>query len=330
MATFCVTGSSGHLGEALVRTLRSTGDRVVGLDALPSPFTAVVGSITDRAAVRRAVAGADHVLHTATLHKPHVGTHHRHDFVDTNITGTLTVLEQAADAGVRSVVVASSTSAFGRALTPEPGRPAVWITEDVRPRVRNVYGATKVAAEDLCELVARDGGPPVVVLRLARFFPEPDDRDDVRAAFPSDPNLKVNEYLHRRVDLADVVDAHLRAAERAPDLGFGRYVVSATTPFTPDDLPELATDAAAVVTRLFPDESDDYARWGWRLPPTLDRVYDNARARRDLGWTPRLDFRTAVDLVRTTGDHRSPLARTVGAKGYHAVPTGVYTGVRRP
>jgi nucleoside-diphosphate-sugar epimerase len=330
MATFCVTGSSGHLGEALVRTLRSTGDRVVGLDVLPSPFTAVVGSITDRAAVRRAVAGADHVLHTATLHKPHVGTHHRHDFVDTNITGTLTVLEQAADAGVRSVVVASSTSAFGRALTPEPGRPAVWITEDVRPRVRNVYGATKVAAEDLCELVARDGGPPVVVLRLARFFPEPDDRDDVRAAFPSDPNLKVNEYLHRRVDLADVVDAHLRAAERAPDLGFGRYVVSATTPFTPDDLPELATDAAAVVTRLFPDESDDYARWGWRLPPTLDRVYDNARARRDLGWTPRLDFRTAVDLVRTTGDHRSPLARTVGAKGYHAVPTGVYTGVRRP
>jgi nucleoside-diphosphate-sugar epimerase len=328
MATFCVTGSSGHLGEALVRTLRSTGDRVVGLDALPSPFTAVVGSITDRAAVRRAVAGADHVLHTATLHKPHVGTHHRHDFVDTNITGTLTVLEQAADAGVRSVVVASSTSAFGRALTPEPGRPAVWITEDVRPRVRNVYGATKVAAEDLCELVAHDAGLPVVVLRLARFFPEPDDRDDVRAAFPADPNLKVNEYLHRRVDLADAVDAHLRAAERAPDLGFGRYVVSATTPFTPDDLPALATDAAAVVARLFPDESDDYARWGWRLPPTLDRVYDNARARRELGWTPRLDFRAVVDLVRTTGDHRSPLARTVGAKGYHAVPTGVYTGAR--
>jgi nucleoside-diphosphate-sugar epimerase len=323
MATFCVTGSSGHLGEALVRTLRAAGHRAVGLDVLPSPFTTVVGSVTDRAAVRRAVAGADHVLHTATLHKPHVGTHGRQDFVDTNVTGTLTVLEQAAGAGVRSVVFASSTSAFGRALTPEPGRPAAWITEDVRPRVRNVYGATKVAAEDLCELAARDGGPPVVVLRLARFFPEPDDRDDVRAAFPADPNLKVNEYLHRRVDLADAVDAHLRAAERAPDLGFGRYVVSATTPFTPDDLPALATDAAAVVARLFPAERDDYARWGWRLPPTLDRVYDNARARRDLGWTPRVDFRAAVDLVRTTGDHRGPLARAVGAKGYHAAPTGV-------
>ena len=237
MTTYCVTGSSGHLGEALVRTLRAQGRRAVGLDVLASPFTDVVGSVTDRAAVRRALTGVDHVLHTATLHKPHVGTHRRQDFVDTNVTGTLTVLEEAAEAGVRSVVFASSTSTFGRALTPGPGRPAVWITEDVRPRVRNVYGATKIAAEDLCELVAHDRGLPVVVLRLARFFPEPDDRDDVRAAFPSDANLKVNEYLHRRVDLADAVDAHLRAADRAPDLGFANYVVSATTPFTPDDLP---------------------------------------------------------------------------------------------
>jgi nucleoside-diphosphate-sugar epimerase len=329
MATFCVTGSAGHLGEALVRTLRADGHAVVGLDVLASASTAVVASVTDRDAVRRALAGVDHVLHTATLHKPHVGSHTRQAFVDTNVTGTLTVLEAAAEAGVRSVVFTSSTSAFGRALTPAPGRPAAWITEDVAPRVRNVYGATKVAAEDLCELVAHDLGLPVVVLRTARFFPEPDDRDDVRAAFPADANLKVNEFLHRRVDLADVVDAHLRAALRAPELGFGRYVVSATTPFTRDDLAELAVDAAAVVTRRFPGIADDYARWGWRLPRTLDRVYSNARARRELDWRPRYDFAAVVDLVRTTGSHQSPLARTVGAKGYHAEPTGIYTATRR-
>ena len=83
-----------------------------------------------------------------------------------------------------------------------------------------------------------------------------------------------------------------------------------------------------MITRLFPGVGDEYARRGWRLPPTLDRVYDNARARRDLGWAPRYDFATVVDLVRTTGDPRSPLARTVGAKGYHAEPTGIYTGRR--
>jgi nucleoside-diphosphate-sugar epimerase len=328
VATFCVTGSSGHLGEALVRSLRARGHRVVGLDVLPSPFTTVVGSITDRDVVGAALVGVDHVLHTATLHKPHVGTHSRQDFVDANISGTLAVVEQAAAADVRSVVFTSSTSAFGRALTPEPGRPAAFVTEDLPPRVRNVYGATKVAAEDLCELAADDLGLPVVVLRVARFFPEPDDRDDVRAVF-SDANLKVNEYLHRRVDIADVVDAHLCAARHAPELGFGRYVISATTPFTRDDLPELATDAAAVVRRLFPEECDEYARRGWHLPRTLDRVYSNARARRDLGWTPRHDFRSIVERVRTTGDHRSALARAVGAKGYHAAPTGVYTGSDR-
>jgi nucleoside-diphosphate-sugar epimerase len=328
MATFCVTGSAGHLGEALTRTLRGRGDHVVGLDVLASPWTTVAASVTDRDAVREALNGVDHVLHTATLHKPHVGSHSRQDFLDINVSGTLTVLELAAEAGVRSVVFTSSTSAFGRALSPAPGRPAVWITEDVVPQVRNIYGASKVAAEDLCELAARDLGLPVVVLRTARFFPEADDREDVRAAF-TDANLKLNEFLHRRVDVADVVDAHLLAAQEAPRLAFGRYVVSATTPFTPDDLPELAVDAPAVLARLLPGVVDEYARRGWRLPPTVDRVYDNARARRDLGWTPRYDFATVLDLVAATGDPRSPLGRAVGSKGYHPLPTGVYTTAHR-
>ncbi|WP_181781418.1 NAD-dependent epimerase/dehydratase family protein, partial [Pseudonocardia pini] len=232
-----ITGSSGHLGEALVRVLRERGEEVVGLDVLPGPTTTLVGSVTDPSAVAEAVRGADHVLHTATLHKPHVGSHGRQDFVAVNVTGTLTVLEQAAAAGVRSVVVTSSTSAFGRALTPAAGEPASWVTEDVPHRVRNIYGATKTAAEDLAELAARDG-LPAVVLRSARFFPEADDRDEVRSRW-TDANLKAVEFLYRRVDLADLVDLHLLAATRAPELGFGRYVASATTPFTRGDRAEL-------------------------------------------------------------------------------------------
>lgn len=324
MERYLVTGSSGHLGEALVRSLRARELDVVGLDVIESPFTTAVGSIADREVMRRAVDGVTHVLHTATLHKPHVGSHARQEFVDTNVSGTLTLLEEAAAAGVGSVVFTSSTSAFGRALTPAPGQPAAWITEDVRPVVRNIYGATKIAAEELCELLARDLGIPVVVLRTSRFFPEQDDLDDVRAGYV-DANLKVNEFLYRRVDLADVVDAHLLAAARAPELGFARYIISATTPFTTADLPELAVEAPAVVARLFPEIAEDYRRWGWRMFPTLDRVYVNDLARRDLGWAPAYDFRAVVELVRANGKPRSPLAATVGAKGYHATPTGVYT-----
>ncbi|MBB3663432.1 nucleoside-diphosphate-sugar epimerase [Prauserella sediminis] len=324
MERYLVTGSAGHLGEAVVRTLRERGDDVVGLDILDSPFTTVTGSITDRDVVRHALDGVTRVVHTATLHKPHVGSHSRQDFVDVNVTGTLTVLEESAAAGVRNVVFTSSTSAFGRALTPAPGEPAAWITEDVRPVVRNIYGATKIAAEDLCELLSRDLRLPVVVLRTSRFFPEGDDRDDVRNAF-DDTNLKVNEYAYRRVDLEDVVEAHLLAAHHTPEASFDRFVISATTPFTRDDAAELATDAPAVFARVLPDLAARYEEWGWRMLPALDRVYSNERALTTLGWRPRYDIRAAVELAGATGAARSPMARAVGAKGYHTEPTGVYT-----
>jgi UDP-glucose 4-epimerase len=319
-----VTGSSGHLGEALVRVLRSAGEEVTGLDILASPFTDVVGSIADRATVRRCVAGVHTILHTATLHKPHVGSHGRQEFVDTNVTGTLNLLEEAVAAGVSRFVFTSTTSAFGRALVPPEGAPAAWITEDVAPVPRNIYGVTKRAAEDLCELTWRDFGLPCLILRTSRFFPEGDDRDEVRTAYP-DANAKVNELLYRRVDLADVVSAHLCALERAPALGFGRYIISATTPFTVEDLPELPTDAPAVVRRRFPEYEALYAARDWRMFGSIERVYVNARARADLGWAPRHDFAAAREALRAGEDHRSPLAREVGAKGYHAETTGPYT-----
>jgi UDP-glucose 4-epimerase len=324
VARILVTGSSGHLGEALMRVLREREHDVIGLDELPSPFTTVVGSITDRECVRRCVAGVDAILHTATLHKPHVASHSRGDFVDTNVTGTVHLLEEAVAADVSRFVFTSSTSAFGRALTPAPGEPAAWVTEDVRPVPRNIYGVTKIAAEDVCELVAHDEDLPCLILRTSRFFPEGDDVEDRRAAY-DDLNLKVNELLYRRVDLSDVVDAHLLALERAPAIGFGRYIISATTPFTRDDLPALRADLPGVIDRLYPDCAELYARRGWMMLPRIGRVYVNARARQELGWAPAYDFRHALDRIAAGEDPRSPLAIAVGAKGYHAESTGVYT-----
>jgi UDP-glucose 4-epimerase len=312
-----VTGSAGHLGEALVRTLRERGDEPVGLDLLASPYTDCVGSITDAPLVRSALAGAEAVVHAATLHKPHLATHSRQAFVDTNVTGTLRLLEEAVAAGVRAFVYTSTTSAFGAALEPPPGAPAAWITEEVAPVPRNVYGVTKVAAESLCELFQRTQRLPCIVLRTSRFFPEADDRAEARAAY-DDANLKANEYLHRRVDLADVVDAHLLALERAAAIGFARYVISAATPFEREDLAELRRDAPAVLRRRVPEYAAEYARRGWQMFPSLDRVYVSERARRELGWRPRYDFAAVLARLRAGEDPRSPLARAVGAKGYHA------------
>jgi nucleoside-diphosphate-sugar epimerase len=319
-----VTGSSGHLGEALMRVLGEEGHDVIGLDVLASLHTTVVGSIADRACVRRCMAGVDAVVHAATLHKPHVESHPRTEFVDTNITGTLNLLEEAVAAGASRFVFTSTTSAFGRALTPEEGEPAAWITEDVAPVPRNIYGTTKTAAENLCELIARDHGLPCLILRTSRFFPEADDRDDVRSTY-ADLNLKVNELLYRRVDIEDVVSAHLLALERAPAIGFGRYIVSATSPFTRDDLAPIRHDLPSVVRRLFPDYEQLYAQKGWRMFPSIERVYVNGLARNELGWSPRYDFRFALDRLRDGADPRSQLGLSIGAKGYHDVSTGVYT-----
>jgi len=311
-----VTGSAGHLGEALVRTLQSLRHEVVGLDVVGSPFTSEVGSITDRSHVKRCMKGVDAVIHAATLHKPHVITHTRQDFVDTNITGTLNLLEEAAAVGVASFIFTSTTSVFGGALTPPPGAPAAWVTEDVMPIPKNIYGVTKRAAENLCELFHRDEGLACLILRTSRFFPEEDDSEATRQAY-EDGNVKANEYLYRRVDLEDAVSAHLRALERASSIGFGRYVISATTPFSPDDLIELRGNAPLVVKRLFTAYEKEYARRGWKMFPGIDRVYVNTRARKELGWQPRYDFGYVLDRLRAGEDPRSPLARVVGSKGYH-------------
>jgi nucleoside-diphosphate-sugar epimerase len=303
-----VTGSAGHLGEALVRTLK--GD-VIGVDITASPFTTHQGSITDRAFVKRCLAGVKTVYHTATLHKPHVGTHSRQQFIDTNITGTLNLLEEAVAAGVEFFIFTSTTSVFGDALIPPAGSPAAWITEDVTPVPKNIYGVTKAAAEDLCQLFHRNQGLPCIVLRTSRFFPEEDDHKGARDTY-ADENLKTNEYLSRRVEIQDVVNAHILAAERAAAIGFGKYIISATTPFTLNDMAALRVDTPAVLRRLFPDYEAIYARKGWQMFPVMDRVYVNERARVDLGWKPLYDFRYALD-----NGLRSPLSLLIGSKGYH-------------
>ncbi|MFC8177959.1 NAD-dependent epimerase/dehydratase family protein [Rhodococcus sp. NPDC057297] len=319
-----VTGSSGHLGEALVRVLSERGHHVVGLDITQSPTTTHVGSVVDRRAVRDAVQGCDAVVHTATLHKPHVVSHTKEDFVSTNVTGSLVVAEESVAAGVGRFVFTSSTTTFGRAMTPSSDAPASWITEDVVPVPRNIYGVTKTAAEDICRLVHQDHGLPVVVLRIARFFPEADGRSDIARRF-DDRNVKTNELLYRRVDIADAVDAHERALFAAPRLGFGRYIVSATTPFDQADRVDLRADAPSVVSRRYPDFQRIYDSLGWTMFTGLDRVYVNSAARRDLEWVPKFDFGYALRQLAEGRQPFSELTVSIGRKGYHDRPTGPYT-----
>ncbi len=309
-----VTGSSGHLGEAIVRTISSTHS-VRSLDILTSEFTSDVGSITDRSFVADCVRGVDAIIHCATLHKPHVVTHSAQDFVDVNVTGTLNLLEEASRQDVGTFVFTSTTSAFGRALSPDADQPAAWITEDVVPVPKNIYGVTKVAAENLCELYSRQRGLKCLILRTSRFFPEQDDSKATRQAY-ADDNAKANEFLYRRIDIEDAVSAHLCALDKAEELRFGRYIISATTPFSKDDVEGLRKNAPIVVQR-YAEFGPLYEERGWSMTPSIDRVYVNAKAREELGWRPQHDFRAVLERVEQGLPLLSTLAQQVGSKGYH-------------
>lgn len=311
-----VTGSAGHLGEALVRTLRGQGDEVVGLDIQASATTDIVGSITDPQLVRLAMDGVESVFHTATLHKPHIVTHSKQEFIDTNISGTLCLLEAAVKAQVAAFVFTSTTSVFGDALRPPRGEPAAWITEAVQPLPKNIYGLTKIAAEDLCRIVSRQSGLKAIALRTSRFFPEEDDDREKRELY-SDQNIKALEYLYRRVELADVVDAHLKAAARVKDLSFAPYIISATSPFLEEDLVGLNSDAAAVIETRVPKLMAHFERLKWSLFPQIERVYVNVAARRDLGWAPKYGINEILEGIVDGRLSKSTISKQIGSKGYH-------------
>jgi UDP-glucose 4-epimerase len=290
-----LTGSSGWLGRTLAPRLARDGHEVVGLDVVRGEHTAVVGSVADRALVARAVRaeGIEAVIHAGALHKPDVARRPMADFVEANVRGTLNLLEEAVAAGVGRFVFTSTTSLMIssaiRAGRRGGAERAAWITEDMAAlEPRNIYGVTKLSAEHLCRIVHLEHGLPVVVLRTARFFPEADDM--AHEIEQSDENTKANEFLFRRLAVEDAAEAHVAALERAPGLGFDLFIACAPTPFRPEDCAELIVDAPAVVERYFPGYREAYARRGWTMFRSIDRVYSARRMEERLGFRCRTGF----------------------------------------
>jgi nucleoside-diphosphate-sugar epimerase len=236
------------------------------------------------------------VIHAAALHKPDIARYPAQAFIDVNVTGTLNLLEAAVAAGVGRFVFTSTTSLMiSEAIRAGNGDAATWIDESLAPlEPRNIYGVTKLAAEQLCRLHHQIHGLPVVVLRTGRFFPEDDDTH--RAL--SGENMKANELLHRRLTVEDAAAAHLAALDRAPALGFDTFILSAPTPFKRHEARDLKRDAAAVIARRFPDAAALYPARGWSLPRGIDRVYDAGRAADRLGFRCRTDFAAVLGALR--------------------------------
>ncbi|HWW58562.1 MAG TPA: NAD(P)-dependent oxidoreductase [Sphingopyxis sp.] len=294
-----LTGSSGWLGRYLAPLLVQNGHDVTGLDVVPGTHTQVTGTVADRALIDRTMGehGIEAIIHSGALHKPDIVRYPRQAFVDVNVSGTLNLIEAAVAAGNDRFLFTSTTSLMIRADVREGAGKAGawWMDEDFGPiEPRNIYGVTKLAAEQACRLVHHEHGIAALILRTGRFFPEDDDTH----AVPSGPNLKANELLNRRLTVEDAAAAHLAALEAAPRIGCDTFILSAPPPFAREDAEELARDARAVIARHHPDAAELYAAKGWVLPETIDRVYDPSRAGHRFGWRARTDFGSVLAALR--------------------------------
>ncbi|CAI4220144.1 unnamed protein product [Parascedosporium putredinis] len=246
----------------------------LGLDINPSSTTTHVGSIADRDLVTSLFAqnpSIRHILHTATLHKPHIESHSKDAFVETNVQGTVELLEAAGRLGgrIESFVFVSTTSTFGRALCPAKGAPPRGSTSP-SPRAEKHLrrdqsgGRGRVPPRPYPDGLARRRAPH------EPFFQEADDDKERRDALEND-NLKLLELCYRRADIADLVSACVCAMTRAKELRWARYIISAPSPLVKDEatlalLNENAADAVEAhvpgCKKVFED-----AGWGW-----LDRI----------------------------------------------------------
>ena len=189
MRTFLVTGGAGFIGSHIAEALVARGDRVRVLDNLSTGNLAnlkhlerqvefLEGDVTDAAAVAKAVAGVDCVFHEAALasvprsvEKP----------LDTNaacVTGTLTVLDEARKSGVRRLVYAASSSAYG-------DQPTSSKRETDLPAPISPYGTAKLAGELYCQAFSATYGFETVCIRYFNVFgPRQDPNSQYSAVIP--------------------------------------------------------------------------------------------------------------------------------------------------
>jgi nucleoside-diphosphate-sugar epimerase len=181
-----VTGGAGFIGSHIVDRFQTKAEVRV-LDNLRSGFKKnlaglkyefVEGSILDREAVRRAMAGVDYVFHLAAMVSVPESMEKPVECNEINTTGTLVVLEEAARAGVKKLIFSSSAAIYG-------DNPTVPKMETMVPEPKSPYAITKLDGEFYCKIFSDEGRLATMCLRYFNVFgPRQDPNSQYAAAVP--------------------------------------------------------------------------------------------------------------------------------------------------
>ncbi|WDF54064.1 NAD-dependent epimerase/dehydratase family protein [Mucilaginibacter sp. KACC 22063] len=270
-----VTGSAGKLGKAVVEKLKSINYSVTGVDLLPSPTTDLVLDIKNRGNLNNAYKNMDAVIHTAATHGKHYDLNYsREEFIDTNIYGTLNLLNASVKHNVKQFLYISTTSIYGTAMV--NADQAVWVNEELTEQPRDIYDITKQTAEQLCKDFFYKEGLQTSVYRVGRFLPE-------------SPNLEANHRLYRGLDERDGAEALYLALQHQFDK-FEIFNIASTSPFLKSDMVKLKHNPKEVILNLYPEAEAIYASRNWVFSESIDRVYVTDKAKEMLGYSPKYTF----------------------------------------
>jgi len=287
-----VTGAAGTLGRAVIPALLGAGFAVRAGDVRPIEVPAGVESIEldvrDASAVERATRGVAGMLHAAAWHGIHLGEHPPADFWELNATGTFKVLQAALGNGVRAAVLSSTMGVYGESRQAAEDGPSVRIHEDLPLRPGDVYGASKVVAEELSRYFARRGVSGVS-LRYGMFVPEPFLHAGIR-------------FLYGGVDERDVAAANILALRRLldgpPGTHLGAFNIESALPWDEADGRPLRADPSTVIARHWPDAPALLDRAGTQPWGPIHEWYDIRRAAEVLGWRPHFGFTEFMAALR--------------------------------
>lgn len=274
-----VTGSAGKLGSVTVKLLADFGHMVTGLDISASATTKLIADIKDKNTLLEITKGFDAIIHTAALHGRHMDLNYsREEFVDTNVKGTLNLLNACVANGISKFLFTSTTSIYGKSLV--NNHAAVWVDEELPIQPRDIYDITKQLCEELCREFFEKERIEATVYRVGRFLPEPED-------------LKLSHRLYRGLDEQDGAEALRLALDHKFDQ-FEIFNISSGSPFQKEDLIDLKRDALNVIAKYYPEAIELYERNHWTFPKSIDRVYCSDKAKDMLSYRPKFTFEYLV------------------------------------